>query len=136
MSIYPSTKWYQDIKNLYLTISEPDLDNIKHEFHEQKLIFSATKNEQKYEMTLNFFQPILINKSILKSKGCEINIIITKKEPQWWSYLVSEKKLNYIYVDWNGWKDEFDSDDDLYDYKLPDNFQEMMGQMKDEMQDK
>ena len=136
MSLYPSTKWYQDKNNLYITISEPDLVNIKHEFQDQKLVFSAEKKEDKYEMTLNLYHPILINKSILKSRGCEVNIILTKKDPKWWTYLVTEKKLNYIYVDWNGWKDEFDSDEDLYDYELPDNFQQMMSEMQDKMQNK
>lgn len=136
MSLYPSTKWYQDKNNLYITISEPDLVNIKHEFQDQKLVFSAIKKEDKYEMTLNLYHPIITNKSILKSRGCEVNIILTKKDPTWWTYLVTEKKLNYLYVDWNGWKDEFDSDEDLYDYELPDNFQQMMSEMQDKMQNK
>lgn len=134
MSIRPSIKWYQDMRNLYLTISESDLKEIKHEFQDQKLIFSASKNEQIYELTLNFYHPINVEKSILKSRDQEINLIITKLEPQWWTYLVTEKKLHYLYVDWTGWKDEFDSDDELHDYNLPDNFQEMMEEMQTKMQ--
>lgn len=134
--MHPSTKWYQDLSNLYLTITEPDLQDIKHEFQEQKLIFSASKNEDTYEMTLNFTLPINIEKSALKSNGNQINIIVNKLEPQWWTYLVTEKKLNFIYVDWNMWRDEFDSDEDLYDYKLPDNFEEMMNKMQSDMQQK
>ena len=134
--MHPSTKWYQDLSNLYLTITEPDLQDIKHEFQEQKLIFSASKNEDTYEMTLNFTLPINIEKSALKSNGNQINIIVNKLEPQWWTYLVTEKKLNFIYVDWEHWRDEFDSDEDLYDYKLPDNFEEMMSKMQSDMQQK
>ena len=134
--MHPSTKWYQDLSNLYLTITEPDLQEINYQFQEQKLIFSGSKNEDKYEMILNFALPINIDKSALKPNGKEINIIVNKLEPQWWTYLVVEKKLNYLYVDWDHWKDEFDSDDDLYDYKLPDNFEEMMSKMQSDMQDK
>ncbi|MBT6325023.1 MAG: hypothetical protein HOJ35_03575 [Bdellovibrionales bacterium] len=133
--MHPSTKWYQDLSNLYLTITEPDLQDIKHEFQEQKLLFSASKkNEDKYEMTLNFALPINVEKSAIKLNGNQINIIVNKLEPQWWTYLVTEKKLNFIHVDWEHWKDEFDSDDDLHDYKLPDNFEQMMSNMQNEMQ--
>lgn len=132
--MHPSTKWYQDLSNLYLTITEPDLQEIKHEFQEQKLVFSASKNDDTYEMTLNFALPINVDKSALKSNGKEINIIVNKLEPQWWTYLITEKKLNYLYVDWDHWNDEFDSDDDLHDYKLPDNFEQMMSNMQNEMQ--
>jgi hypothetical protein len=134
--MHPSTKWYQDLGLLYLTITESDLEEINYEFKEQQLIFSALKNDNSFEMTLNFYHPINVEKSILKSNGNQINIIVAKLEPQWWTYLVNEKKLNYIYVDWDHWKDEFDSDDDLYDYKLPDNFEEMMSKMQTDMQNK
>ena len=92
--MHPSTKWYQDLSNLYLTITEPDLQDIKHKFQEQKLLFSASKkNEDKYEMTLNFALPINVEKSAIKLNGNQINIIVNKLEPQWWTYLVTEKKL-------------------------------------------
>jgi hypothetical protein len=136
MSIYPPTKWYQDMSNLFITISESDLNNVEYEFQEDKMVFSASKKEQTYELTLNFYYPINTEKCILKNKGKEVIIVITKLEPQWWTFLVKEKKLNYIYVDWNGWKDEFDSDDELYDYKLPDNFHQMMEEMNNEMKNK
>lgn len=136
MSIYPPTKWYQDMSNLFITISESDLNNVEYEFQEDKMVFSASKKEQRYELTLNFYYPINTEKCILKNKGKEVIIVITKLEPQWWTFLVKEKKLNYIYVDWNGWKDEFDSDDELYDYKLPDNFHQIMEEMNNEMKNK
>ena len=136
MSLLPHTKWYQDASNLYITVCEPDLLNVKHEFHEDKLIFSASKNDKNYEMTINFYHKINPEKSLLKSRDNEVNIFVQKLEPQWWNFLVKEKKLHFIYVDWDMWKDEFDSDDDLYDYKLPDNFQEMMSEMQTKMQNK
>ena len=43
MSIYPPTKWYQDMSNLFITISESDLNNVEYEFQEDKIMIEDNK---------------------------------------------------------------------------------------------
>ena len=131
--MFPSLKWYQDLKNIYITITESDLKELKYNFESEKFTLTAEKKGNNYELNLDFFHSIDSENSLLKQTDKEIKMIIVKKEPRWWSFLIKEKKANYIYVDWDGWKDEFDSDDELYNYELPENFESMLNEVNQNM---
>tara|TARA_A100001015_G_C14950418_1_gene696507 strand:- start:860 stop:1249 length:390 start_codon:yes stop_codon:yes gene_type:complete len=128
MSLFPKLKWAQDSKNIFLTVCENDLKNVNYEVKNNSFSFSAEKDNNKYQFKLNLLQEIKQDdlKKNLKELNCFFEFVKVKEE--WWDFLIQEKKLPNLEVDWNKWKYENESDDELYNYNIPDNFEELLKQ--------
>ena len=126
MSLFPKVKWAQDSKLIFLNISETDLKNVKFEIKNDQFIFSAEKENKKYFLELNLLYDVDIEDYTKKINDNSCNFILNKTKSDWWDFLVKEKKLPNLEIDWNKWKYENESDDELYDYNIPDNFEELL----------
>ena len=126
MSLFPKVKWAQNSKYIFLNISETDLKNIEFEIKIDQFIFSAEKENKKYYFELNFLNEIENQDFTKKINDNSCNFILNKKKSEWWDFLVKEKNLLNLEIDWNKWKYENESDDELYDYNIPNNFEELL----------
>ena len=126
MSLAPKIKWSQDENNLNLVIQEPDMKNIDFNFENSKFTFKGESNNNIFQIELNLNNEINIGESKFHIGSFSCNVTLVKKEKLWWNYLVKEKKLPNLEIDWNKWKDVDESDDELFDYNIPNNLEELM----------
>lgn len=126
MSLAPKIKWSQDEKNLNLVIQEPDMKNICYNFENSKFTFKGESNNNIFQIELNLNNEINTEESKFHIGSFSCNVTLVKKEKLWWNYLVKEKKLPNLEIDWNKWKDVDESDDELFDYNIPNNMEELM----------
>jgi len=128
--IHPSVEWAQRKDVIFLTINvdsckEPVLD-----FSEDKLHVNGIGGPDKraFDASIEFYKPIDYAKARhTPSERC-IQFIIPKKEsgPFWPRLLKSDKKVHWVKIDFNKWKDEDDeSEDEAMNWDMND----MMGKM-------
>ena len=78
------------------------------------------------ELELNLNNEINIEESKFHIGSFCCNVTLVKKKKLWWNYLVKEKKLPNLEIDWNKWKEQDESDEELFDYNIPNNLEELM----------
>ena len=126
MSLAPKIKWSQDENNLNLVIQEPDMKNIDFNFENSKFTFKGESNNNIFQIELNLNNEINIEESKFHIGSFCCNVTLVKKKKLWWNYLVKEKKLPNLEIDWNKWKEQDESDEELFDYNIPNNLEELM----------
>ena len=75
---------------------------------ENTLEISGNADNKEYSSKFNLYKEINPDESKYQITGFQVKIILSKKdkETDYWPYLVREKKLNNISVDWNKYIDE------------------------------
>ena len=67
----------------------------------------------RYKFSLEFYLPVDKLESVYEVTPREVRISLLKKEPDWWPRLLYEqKKIPWLKIDFERWKNETDSDED------------------------
>lgn len=108
--------WAQRKDLLFLTIGVDDCKNADLKVEDDKLYFKGTGGADKrdYEVTIEFFKDINSEKARRTPSDRVIQYVLPKKEagPFWPRLLKQEKKVPWVKVDFEKWKDEDESDDE------------------------
>ncbi|XP_060562727.1 trichohyalin-like isoform X2 [Ruditapes philippinarum] len=114
---FPTVFWAQRNDVLYLTICVEDCQNPTINLTEQKLTFSGKggTNKDLYEISLQFEKEVNPQESRYEVQARNISFVIKKKEsgPYWPRLLKGIKKAFWLKTDFDKWKDEDESDDDM-----------------------
>merc|ERR1711937_1130877 len=87
-------------------------ESINVSWTESRFEFAGTNEDGIcYEVKFDLFKPINSDESKFENTGREIQVVLVKKEAEWWDKLYNGPKLKTVSRDWNKWKDE---DDDEY----------------------
>ncbi|XP_003383733.1 PREDICTED: prostaglandin E synthase 3-like [Amphimedon queenslandica] len=115
--VTPLIKWAQRHDKILLSICVSDLKDEKINLDQKSLTFNGTGgNNVKYACKFNFYQEVVPQESKHKKFGLELFLSIQKKESGggYWPRLLEAKgKVPYLQVDFNRWKDEDESDEDV-----------------------
>lgn len=87
--------------------------------------------KKQYEVKISLYKEIDPEKSTSSNRGRCIELVLTKEkadEPYWPALTNDKKKHHWVKSDFNKWRDEDDSEDDL-GKGGGDNFEEMLRQM-------
>jgi len=109
----PAMVWAQRADKVYLTINIEDAKDTKIDLSSDKLVFSGKggSNDQKYEVTVEFFGELDVDESRYLVQPRNIPMVLMKKEEKYWDRLLKEKtKVHWLKTDFDKWRDEDDSD--------------------------
>jgi prostaglandin-E synthase len=116
MANHPIVLWAQRKDVLFLTIQVDECKNPEIKIEGDKLIFKGIGGADKknYEVTLEFFKEIDSEKARRTPNDRVVQFVLPKKEsgPFWPRLLKEQKKLPWLKVDFDKWKDEDESDDE------------------------
>ncbi|VVC94168.1 unnamed protein product [Leptidea sinapis] len=116
MPVPPSVAWAQTDCSIYLTFNleceKPDI-----RFEPKSVLFKGLAQDQKvYEVDIPLYEEILPEKSTQVNKGRVIEVVLAKKNINdgFWPFLTSDKmKHHWLKIDFDRWRDEDESDEDL-----------------------
>jgi len=112
--LHPSVLWAQRDSLVYLTISVEDMKIDDLTVNEKTLHIKGASGstQQEYECTLEFFGEINATDYHRTSSSRHVELVIPKATNGWWPRLLKDsKKVPWIKVDFNKWKDEDEEDD-------------------------
>merc|ERR1711935_645024 len=125
----PAVMWAQRTDKVYLTINIEDAKDTSIELLADRLVFSAKGgvNDQKYEVTLEFFGELDAENSKYLVQSRNIPMVLVKKEEKYWDRLLKEKtKRHFVKTDFDKWRDGDDSDfEEGNDMQLEDMMKQM-----------
>jgi len=126
----PPVEWAQRKDLVYLTIGVEDSKDLQIELADDKFHFRGRGGPDKrdFEVTLEFNKEVDSAKARRIPSDRNIQYVVPKKEsgPFWPRLLKTDKKMHWVKIDFNKWKDE----DDLSDEEgAKFDFNDMMGQM-------
>jgi hypothetical protein len=116
MARHPEILWAQRSDKVFLTVELLDAKSpdVKLE-PEGRFSFAATvgANNQKFEVDLELFGAIDVEKSTVSKGQRHTVLVLVKKEQGWWSRLLKAegKAPKFVKVDWNKWVDEDEEDE-------------------------
>lgn len=127
----PSVMWAQRNNIIFLTICLEDCKNPEIKIDNDKVYFHGLGGTEKknHEVTIELYKEIDPEKSIKFIRDRNIELILKKKDesgPYWPHLMKDKKKYHWLKVDFNKWKDEDDSEDDV---GQSEDLEEMMRQM-------
>jgi len=114
--LHPMVLWAQRDSLVYLTISVEDMkiDDLTVDDKSLHIKGSGGSSNQVYESTLEFYEGINGSEYRRISNSRHVELVIPKATNGWWPRLLKDsKKVPWIKVDFNKWKDEDDEDDGL-----------------------
>jgi len=126
----PAVEWAQRKDIVYVTIGvenlkEPQIDLADDKFHFRG---RGGPDQREFDCLLEFYKPVDASKSRRIPSDRSIQYVIPKKEsgPFWPRLLKTDKKMHWVKIDFNKWKDEDDeSDEEAMNWDMND----MMGKM-------
>ncbi|XP_037812077.1 uncharacterized protein CG16817 [Lucilia sericata] len=115
-TVPPPISWAQRSDLLYVII-DVECKDIEHNVTENNFTFKGTNAldaTKKYEVTLNFLNPVNPEKVTSKNIGRCIEFTIYKKEsgPFWKSLTNDKTKLHFLKANFTKWKNESDDEED------------------------
>ncbi|XP_048584215.1 very-long-chain (3R)-3-hydroxyacyl-CoA dehydratase isoform X2 [Nematostella vectensis] len=115
----PIVRWAQTKERLYLTLELSDVQYPSIDLTESRLLFKGyghgAKGEDNYELEVNFLEPINPGESSHKvmERYVEFSIAKQKGREFFWQRLVdSEKRPNWLKINFDRWKNEDDTEDE------------------------
>jgi len=117
--VHPSVEWAQRNDKLYVTVFIEDVNRPNVEMTDDKLIIKGTGGQaskvQEYECEIEFYKPINSEACKRNVSGRFLSFMIPKQDtgPYWPRLLKSDKKVHWLKVDFDKWKDEDDEESDL-----------------------
>lgn len=135
MAVKPApVKWAQRNELIYLDFQVQDVPNPTVSVEKDKVTYKAvTKNNEHFETVLNLFDEVKPEESkwVNRDRGAEFVLIKSKPGPYWKRLLKETTKHHWLSVDFNRWKDESESEDEMNagGGAGGTNFEEMMRQM-------
>lgn len=130
----PPVFWAQRKNLLYVKVQLEDCRNPTVKVEKDKLYFKGKGGTEMkdHEVTLEFFKEIKPEESKHSVRDRAIEFVLIKAEEGFWKRLLKEdKKFHWLKVDFNKWKDEDDSEDEVDGT----DFEEMMRKMGSGMSD-
>ncbi|XP_072038480.1 prostaglandin E synthase 3-like [Amphiura filiformis] len=128
--IYPAVKWAQRKDRIYVTLDVEDIDSMAEvKLNNSTLYFHGKAGHENkiYEVQLEFYGAVDPKHSKELRTGREMFFDIHKKESGFWPRLLKVSgKVHYVKVDFNRWRDEDDSEEDMQDDR---SLEDMMRQM-------
>ncbi|KAG8182297.1 hypothetical protein JTE90_011115 [Oedothorax gibbosus] len=124
----PPVFWAQRKNLLYVKIQVEDCQKPTIKVEKDKVYFkgSGGTDKKSYEVTLELFKEIKPEESKYSVKGIATEFVLIKAEEKFWSRLLKDdKKFHWLKVDFNKWKDEDDSEEEVEGT----DFEEMMRKM-------
>lgn len=113
----PPVQWAQRKQVVFMTIMLEDCKAPTIKLEADKLYFRGKggTDQKDYEVTLNFFKDISPEDSKHVVRDRIIEFVLKKKEdaPFWTRLLKEDKKFHWLKVDFNKWRDEDDSDEEM-----------------------
>ncbi|RWS23206.1 Protein wos2-like protein [Leptotrombidium deliense] len=114
----PPVYWAQRKNLVYVKVGLEDCSKPTIKVEKNKLYFKGNGGTEKqdHEVTLEFFGEIKPEESKyqIQARGTEFVLIkADEKGPFWKRLLKDDRKHHWLKVDFNKWKDEDDSDDEL-----------------------
>jgi len=126
----PPVLWAQRRNLIYLNVALEDCKDPKITVEKDKLYFRGKggPDQKEHEVTLELLKEIKPDESkySVKSRGTEF-VLIKSEEGFWPRLLKGDKKFHWLKTDFEKWKDEDDSEDEVGGGGA--DFEEMMRQM-------
>ncbi|XP_026272634.1 co-chaperone protein daf-41 [Frankliniella occidentalis] len=117
VAVPPPVQWAQRANVVFATICVEDCKSPDLQIEADKIYFKGTggAEKKKYEVTIPLFKEVDPEKCLKSVRDRNIELILKKKDdgPYWPSLLKDKKKVHWLKVDFNKWKDEDDSEDEL-----------------------
>merc|ERR1712200_163624 len=108
----PGCMWAQHPKHIILSIQLTDVTNPTIKVEPTKLYFKGVGGTEKkeYEVEMEFFKKINVEKSKQAVKPREVSFILEKEEegPYWDRLLAAKVKQPWLRIDFKNWKDDED----------------------------
>jgi len=128
----PSVEWAQRKDIIYVTVGVGDCKSPQIDLANDKFHFRGRggPDQREFDCVLEFYKPVDASKARLVPSDRNIQYVSPKKEsgPFWPRLLKADKKVHWVKIDFNKWKDEDDlSDEETGAQQF--NFNDMMGQM-------
>jgi hypothetical protein len=116
MARHPEILWAQRSDKVHLTVELLDAKSPEVKLEpEGRFSFAATvgANNQKFEVDLELFGAIDVEKSTVNKGQRHTVLMLEKKEQGWWPRLIKAegKAPKFVKVDWNKWVDEDEEDE-------------------------
>jgi len=125
-----TAKWAQRADTIFLRFEVLESKDAKVEFTEDSLKFTAANKDGFYENKIELFKKINTEDSGYQVKGRSIDCLIYKqdlKDMSFWPRLTKEKKkIFWLSVDFNRWRDEDDSEDEGSNFNQDFDFSKLM----------
>ncbi|EDV27191.1 uncharacterized protein TRIADDRAFT_54888 [Trichoplax adhaerens] len=116
-SINPAVLWAQRKDRLLITIEIENITNENITIDSKKLILSAKGGiaKQKHHLEFEFYKDIIPEESKQRKSARGYYFQIKKKEsgPYWPRMLKQTQKFTWLRIDFNKWKDEDASDEEI-----------------------
>jgi len=126
----PPVEWAQRKDVIFLTVTVGDFKEPQINLADDKFHFRGRggPDQRDFDCTVEFYKEVDSSKARRIPSDRNIQYVIPKKEsgPFWPRLLKSDKKVHWVKIDFNKWKDE---DDVSEDEGAQFNFNDMMGQM-------
>jgi len=130
--VQPPVEWAQRKDVIYITVGvedckEPQIDLADDKFHFRG---RGGPEQREFDCVIEFYKEVDSGKARRIPSGRNIQYVIPKKEvgPFWPRLLKSDKKVHWVKIDFNKWKDEDEMSEDEGGATKFD-FNDMMGQM-------
>jgi len=127
----PAVEWAQRKDIIYVTIGVENVKEPKDDLADDKFHFRGRggPDEREFDCALEFYKPVDASKARRIPSDRSIQFVIPKKEsgPFWPRLLKTDKKMHWVKIDFNKWKDEDELSEDDGGQKF--DFNDMMGQM-------
>ncbi|XP_003737019.1 co-chaperone protein daf-41 [Galendromus occidentalis] len=126
----PVVLWAQRRDCVYITIAVEDCKNADLKIEADKVLFKGDGGDKlHYACALNLNNKVKNDESKFVVRDRNIEVLLKKEEEQYWPRLLKEStKMHWLRVDFNKWRDEDESDDELGGGGGG-NFEDMMRQM-------
>ncbi|AFZ79386.1 hypothetical protein BEWA_022340 [Theileria equi strain WA] len=111
MTLSPTVLWAQTKEALYLTVELSKASDVKCDFTDDSVTFSASKDGKNYAFSFKFSKPVK-SSEVQRFDERFIRFRVPKAESESWTSLNSCGKKHYIKCDWDRWVDS-DAEDDL-----------------------
>ncbi|XP_035220380.1 co-chaperone protein daf-41-like isoform X2 [Stegodyphus dumicola] len=124
----PPVLWAQRKNLLYVKVQLEDCRNPTIKVEKDRIYFKGKggTDKKEHEVTLEFFKEIKPEESKYSVRDRATEFVLIKAEEGFWKRLLKEdKKFHWLKVDFNKWKDEDDSEDEVEGT----DFEEMMRKM-------
>lgn len=127
-----TAKWAQRADTIFLRFEVLESKDVVVDIQEDGLTFTASNKsgDTKYSNTIEFFKKINVEDSGYQIKGRSIDCLIYKqdlKDTSFWPRLIKEKKkVFWLSVDFNRWRDEDDSEDEQSNFNQDFDFSKLM----------
>lgn len=134
----PTILWAQDRDTVFVTIQVEEIKEHDIKINNNKITFKGKNNTNQYNLEINLFTDINIEKSNSAIYATDIKLKLRKNHSLFWPRLTKTKQNN-IKIDWSKWvceDDEDESDDNINPLLGGHSFEDFKKQIPNEILEK